>query len=73
MKLLRLFFIIFFIILPNQIKAEDGDLKNKITGFEKVNYKSSIEKALKSLKLQDGDIILITGSLYLAGEFLNLN
>ena len=31
MKLLRLFFIIFFIILPNQIKAEDGDLKNKIT------------------------------------------
>ena len=31
MKLLRLFFIIFFIILPNQIKAEEGDLKNKIT------------------------------------------
>ena len=31
MKLLRLFFIIFFIIFPNQIKAEEGDLKNKIT------------------------------------------
>ena len=31
MKLLRLFFIIFFIIFSNQIKAEEGDLKNKIT------------------------------------------
>ena len=60
--------------IPNQPNSIKGiDLKNKITGFEKVNYKSSIEKALKSLKLQDGDIILITGSLYLAGEFLNLN
>ena len=31
MKLLRLFFIIFFIIFSNQIKAEEEDLKNKIT------------------------------------------
>ena len=31
MKLLRLFFIIFFIIASNQIKAEEGDLNNKIT------------------------------------------
>ena len=50
------------------------DLKNKIiSGFDKVNYKNSIEEALKSLKLQGEDIILITGSLYLAGEVLNLN
>ena len=56
---------------PNSIKGQD--LKNKINGFDKIKYKSSIEEALKSLKLNEGDIILITGSLYLAGEFLNLN
>ena len=54
------------------IKGED--LKNKIISeFDKVNYKNSIEEALKSLNLQGDDIILITGSLYLAGEVLNLN
>ena len=57
---------------PNSIKGED--LKNKIISeFDKVNYKNSIEEALKSLNLQGDDIILITGSLYLAGEVLNLN
>ena len=56
---------------PNSIKGQD--LKNKINGFDKIKYKSSIEEALKSLKLNEEDIILITGSLYLAGEFLNLN
>jgi len=56
---------------PNSIKGKD--LKNKVKGFKKVNYKSSVEEALKSLKLNDNDIILITGSLYLAGEVLNLN
>ena len=57
---------------PNSIKGED--LKNKIiSGFDQVNYKKSIEEALKSLNLQGEDIILITGSLYLAGEVLNLN
>ena len=56
---------------PNSIKGID--LKDKIKGFDKVNYKSSIKEALRSLKLKNNDIILITGSLYLAGEFLNLN
>jgi len=56
---------------PNSIKGED--LKNKLGTFRTVNYKSSIEEALKSLKLQDEDIILISGSLYLAGEVLNIN
>ena len=56
---------------PNSIKGQD--LKNKINGFDKIKYKSSIEEALKSLKLNEEDIILVTGSLYLAGEFLNLN
>jgi len=56
---------------PNAIKGEE--LKNKISGFDNVNYKKSILEALKSLKLEKKDIVLITGSLYLAGEVLNLN
>ena len=56
---------------PNSIKGKD--LKEKIVGFNKTNYKSSIKEALKSLPLGDEDVVLITGSLYLVGEFLNLN
>ena len=56
---------------PNSIKGQD--LKNKINGFDKIKYKTSIKDALKSLELHDEDLILITGSLYLAGEVLNLN
>ena len=56
---------------PNSIKGRD--LKKKIMGFNKVNYKSSIKDALKALNLKKDDIILITGSLYLAGEVLSLN
>lgn len=56
---------------PNSIKGKD--LKEKIAGFNKTNYKSSIKEALKSLSLDDEDVVLITGSLYLIGEFLNLN
>ena len=33
----------------------------------------SIQDAIKSISLSDNDIILITGSLYLAGEVLDLN
>ena len=33
----------------------------------------SIEEALNSLNPEKGDLIMITGSLYLAGELLNLN
>ncbi len=56
---------------PNSIKGQD--LKNKINGFDNIKYKTSIKDALKSLELHDEDLILITGSLYLAGEVLNLN
>ena len=56
---------------PNSIKG--SDLKEKINNFTKVEYKNSVEEALSSIKLQENDIILITGSLYLAGEVLNLN
>jgi len=60
--------------IPNQPNAMKGEeLKNKISGFDNIDYKKSILEALKSLKLEKKDIVLITGSLYLAGEVLNLN
>ena len=60
--------------IPNQPNAIKGrELKEKIKNFENINYKNSIEEAIRSIDLQENDIILITGSLYLAGEVLNLN
>ena len=47
--------------------------KNKIKGFTNIQYKNSVKEALQDLKLQENDIVIITGSLYLAGEVLNLN
>ena len=60
--------------IPNQPNAIKGsELKGKIKNFENINYENSIEEAIGSIDLQENDIILITGSLYLAGEVLNLN
>ena len=60
--------------IPNQPNAIKGNkLKEKINNFYNIYYKDSIEQAISSIKLQENDIILITGSLYLAGEVLNLN
>ena len=56
---------------PNSIKGED--LKKKINKSHNVQFKKSIQEAINSCKLSKNDIILITGSLYLAGEVLNLN
>ena len=56
---------------PNSIKGKD--LKNKLNKFPNLNYEKSIEDALKKISTDNDDIILITGSLYLAGEVLNLN
>jgi len=56
---------------PNSIKG--NELKEKINNFTNIKYKNSVEEAISSIKLQENDIILITGSLYLAGEVLNLN
>ncbi|MDA9696775.1 bifunctional folylpolyglutamate synthase/dihydrofolate synthase [Candidatus Pelagibacter sp.] len=56
---------------PNSIKGEE--LKDKLNSFSNINYKKSIEEAIKSIPVKENDIILITGSLYLAGEVLNLN
>jgi len=60
--------------IPNHSNAIKGEeLKLKLKGFPNLNYKSSIFEAIKSINLSNNDIILITGSLYLAGEVLNLN
>ncbi len=60
--------------IPNQSNAIKGkDLKDKIKGFSNIQNKDSIEDAISSISIQKNDIILITGSLYLAGEVLNLN
>ena len=60
--------------IPNQPNSIGGkDLKNKLNSFENVQYKENIFDAIKSISVKKNDIILITGSLYLAGEILNLN
>tara|TARA_A100001011_G_scaffold190676_1_gene199347 strand:- start:8308 stop:9576 length:1269 start_codon:yes stop_codon:yes gene_type:complete len=60
--------------IPNQPNAIKGnELKNKIKNFKDIKYQNSVEEAIKSIDLKKNDIILITGSLYLAGEVLNLN
>ena len=57
---------------PVMDKLSD-EYKDKLKGFSSINYKESIEDAIKSIPVKENDIILITGSLYLAGEVLNLN
>ena len=38
-----------------------------------VQYQPSIVQAIKSINVKEGDLILITGSLYGAAEVLSLN
>jgi dihydrofolate synthase/folylpolyglutamate synthase len=60
--------------IPNQPNAIKGnELKKKIKNFKDIKYQNSVENAIRSINPQENDIILITGSLYLAGEVLNLN
>ena len=60
--------------IPNQPNSIKGyELKNKLNININVNYKESIKEAINSIPVKKNDIILITGSLYLAGEVLNLN
>jgi dihydrofolate synthase/folylpolyglutamate synthase len=56
---------------PNSIKGKE--LKDKLNNFKNINYKENVEEAIRSIPVKENDIILITGSLYLAGEVLNLN
>jgi dihydrofolate synthase/folylpolyglutamate synthase len=60
--------------IPNQPNAIRGiDLKEKIKNFPNIQNKNTIVQAILSIPLKENDIILITGSLYLASEVLNLN
>ena len=60
--------------IPNQPNAISGKkLKEKFKDLPNVKYQESIEKAIKSISLNEGDLILITGSLYLCAEVLDLN
>ena len=60
--------------IPNQQNAISGKkLKEKFKNVSNVKYEENIERAIKTLSLEENDILVITGSLYLAGEILNLN
>ena len=60
--------------IPNQPSSIKGkELKDKLSSFKGIQYKESVEDAIRSIPIKGNDIILITGSLYLAGEVLNLN
>ena len=56
---------------PNSISGKK--LKEKFKGNQNVQYKKNIIEAIGSLSLKENDLVIITGSLYLAGEMLNLN
>ncbi len=56
---------------PNSISGKD--LKKKFKNIPNVQYKESIKQAIKSVPLKKNDLLIVTGSLYLAGEMLNLN
>ena len=49
------------------------ELKDKFKSIPNVQYKENIQEAIKSIPLKEDDLLIITGSLYLCGEFLNLN
>ena len=60
--------------IPNQINAISGkDLKDKFKNIPNVQYKKNIKEAIQSISFEENDLLVITGSLYLSGEFLNLN
>ncbi len=56
---------------PNSISGKK--LKEKFKNIGNVQYKKSIGQAIESIPLKENDLVVITGSLYLAGEMLNLN
>ena len=61
--------------VPNQENAIGrNELKNKLKleGL-KINSEPTIQEAISSIPLKVNEIIFITGSLYLAGEVLNVN
>ena len=60
--------------IPNQPNSIMGkELKDKLNTFKNIEYKENITEAIRSIPIKENDVILITGSLYLAGKILNLN
>ncbi len=60
--------------IPGQPNSLSGmKLKEKFKSVPNIQYSESIEEAIKSITFEDNDVLIITGSLYLAGEVLNLN
>ena len=61
--------------IPNQKNSINRyDLKKKINNFDlKINTKKTVQDAIRSLKLNKDDLVVITGSLYLVGEVLKSN
>jgi dihydrofolate synthase/folylpolyglutamate synthase len=60
--------------IPNQPNAISGrELKNKFKNIPNVKYQNSIGEAIDSIDINKGDLLLITGSLYLCSEVLKLN
>ena len=60
--------------IPNQPNAISGkDLKDKFKDIPNVKYQETIEQAIKSIDIKKNDLLIITGSLYLCSEVLNLN
>ena len=60
--------------IPNTPGAIEGKkLKKKFNSISNVQYKTSIEDAIKSISLNKNDVVIITGSLYLASEVLKIS
>ena len=60
--------------LKTQSNSISGkSLKKKFRNVPNVYYQPSIEQAIKSINLKEGDLLLITGSLYGAAEVLSFN
>ena len=60
--------------IQNQPNAISGkELRERFKNVPNVQYKKSIKEAIQSIAIKDNDILIITGSLYLCGEFLSLN
>ena len=60
--------------IPNQPNAISGkDLKDKFKNIPNVKYQETIEQAIKSIDIKKNDLLIITGSLYLCSEVLNIN
>ena len=56
-----------------ELKLTFQKLKEKFKNLPNVQFQNNIEKAIKSISFGSGDLLLITGSLYLCSEVLNLN